>query len=350
MLKTTIVLLTLFSIAGCCHREATESRRTHLEIDYQGYVFEQPQPFAQGHASTLVHTSDDQFLVAWFGGTGEGNSDVAIWLAKGTPGQWEKPVKVAKINTQPHWNPVLFRDSENRIHLFFKVGPSPSEWTTWVQSSSDNGKSWGEARKLDMDNTVARGPVRVKPIVLSNGRWLAGSSDETNGNWNVFVDFSDDQGQTWFNTPFVELAPEMVSDRGAIQPTLWESAPGRVHMMARTTEDVIFRSDSDDYGVTWSPLYLSTLPNNNAGVDIVRMGDGTLVLAFNNLGTDGVRTPMNLGLSLDNGRSWPDIITLEHTPGSEFSYPAIIHVGDRVYGTYTWNRKRIAFFQARIAK
>ncbi len=37
---------------------------------------------------------------------------------------------------------------------------------------------------------------------------------------------------------------------GVIQPTLWESSPGHIHMLLRSTRGAIFRSDSIDYGAT----------------------------------------------------------------------------------------------------
>ena len=334
----------------------TEQAQQVINLLHQGYVFTGEQTFAQCHASSLVHLQGDEFIVAWFGGTSEGNQDVAIWLARGGPGGWQRPVKVAKVNNQAHWNPVLFKDKTGTIHLFFKVGTTPSYWSTWHQNSSDNGLSWSEAKLLVKNEQannqpLARGPVRSKPIILSNGSWLAGASDESQGKWNVFADASQDQGRSWQHTGFIPLDPALVSDRGVIQPTLWESQAGVVHMMTRSTEDVIFRSDSLDSGKTWSALYPTQLPNNNSAIDVVKLDapSEALALVFNKLATDGIRTPINLALSFDNGQTWPHSIELEHQPGSEFSYPAIIQVGNRVYGTYTWNRKRIAFWTAEIS-
>ena len=306
-----------------------------LKIIATGFVFGDNRPFAQCHASTLVYTNDDKFLVAWFGGTNEGNNDVGIWLSKGTPDGWSYPAEVAKINDQPHWNPVLFKTPAGEIILYFKVGPSPSEWATWYKVSGDNGETW----------SLARGPVRNKPIILLDGSWLAGSSDEKNNVWNVFCDRSTDQGKTWINTPFIPADRDSITGRGVIQPTLWESSPGVVHMFMRSTNGSLCRSDSKDYGQTWSEVYKTGLPNNNAAIDVTKLDDGTLVLAFNNLSTDGIRTPINVAVSKDNGETWPTIIKMEHFKGVEFSYPAIISMGNKIYGTYTWrSRQRIAFW------
>jgi len=329
----------------------TDSRKNiKINILNQSYIFQGKQKFAQCHASSLLHIGNNQFLSAWFGGTKEGSNDVAIWLSRGNAKYWSAPIKVAKINNQAHWNPVLFKNSKGHITLFFKVGPSPTDWSTWYKSSTDNGVSWSQALPLVEDSKLARGPVKTKPIQLSNGTLLAGASDENQGIWNVFVDASTDQGRSWQATPFIPIDREKVSDRGVIQPTLWESNPGFVHMLTRSTEDFIFRSDSEDYGLTWSKLYPTALPNNNSSIDVTRLNDknGTLALVFNNLGTDGIRTPINLAISTDNGVSWPNIIKLEHKTNSEFSYPAIVHVDNKVYGTYTWNRERIAFWSAEI--
>ena len=43
------------------------------------FVDERP-PYPSAHASTVVETPSG-LVAAWFGGTGEGNADVGIWLA-----------------------------------------------------------------------------------------------------------------------------------------------------------------------------------------------------------------------------------------------------------------------------
>jgi predicted neuraminidase len=121
-------------------------------------------------------------------------------------------------------------------------------------------------------------------------------------------------------------------------------------MLLRSSAGVICRSDSRDYGKTWSVVYKTTLPNPNSGIDLTKLGDGTLVLVYNRDGKNwGARRPLSVSVSKDNGKTWttgPDLET--GTGEDEFSYPAVISFGDTVAGTYTWKRQRIGFWMGRV--
>lgn len=314
------------------------------------FIFDDDRPFAQCHASTILRTDDGKFLVAWFGGTHEKHDDVGIWLSKGEAGNWSAPREVAKIREDAHWNPVLFKDPSGTITLFFKVGKTIDFWETWFQVSNDHGQTWSEAKELVKGDKGGRGPVRNKPIILSDGTWLAPASNELNKVWNAFVDRSEDGGKTWVETEFVELNRDSSFGEGVIQPALWESSPGKVHMLLRSSAGVICRSDSEDFGKSWSPVYKTDLPNPNSGIDVTRMENNTLVLIFNPDDENwGSRSPISLAVSKDNGQSWDPIIELDRgEEEDEFSYPSVISFGDTVALTYTWKRQRIAFWMGRI--
>ena len=184
-------------------------------------------------------------------------------------------------------------------------------------------------------------------IILSDGTWLAGASNEQ-GMWNAFFDRSEDEGKTWEATPYLKIDRKEITGKGIIQPTLWESEPGQVHALLRSTAGVICRSDSKDYGKTWSPVYKTSLPNPNSGIDVAKLSDGTLVLAYNPTTKDwGSRGKLALAISFDNGKTWPKKIDLEDgNEDEEFSYPAIISFSDSIAVTYTFNRKKIAYWMA----
>ena len=306
--------------------------------------------FKQCHASTLLHLKTGEFVAAWFGGTVEKNDDVGIWLSRRVMGKWETPKEVAKIRNDAHWNPVLFQSPAGKIFLFFKVGKEIETWETWVQTSDDNGKTWSAAQEMIKGDRGGRGPVKNKPIILSNGDWLAGSSHEANG-YHVFVDRSIDNGKTWDASSYLSLGDTALRNKELIQPTLWESSPGNIHMLLRSSIGYICRSDSKDYGKTWAPVYKTSLPNPNSGIDLTRLPGGELVLAYNPDGHDeGDRAPLLLALSYDNGNTWPKQLNIEDGKGDdEFSYPAVISYGDTVAVTYTWQRKNIAFWLGTVS-
>jgi len=311
-------------------------------IHVHEHIFQDDRPFQSCHASTLVQLSNNRFLAAWFGGTHEKHPDVGIWSAERREGRWSPPRFLAKVRQSPHWNPVLFADPAGRVHLFFKVGDEIPQWETWVMTSEDGGNTWSEPRELAPGDRGGRGPVKNKPILLSNGDWLAPASVETAGGWDAFVDRSTDGGLTWQASPFLDRSA--VEGLGIIQPSLWESAPGQVHMLMRSTAGAVFRSDSDDYGHTWRPAYPTDLPNNNSGLDLAKLPNGALALVFNPVaGNWAARTPLRIALSFDNGATWPRALDIETEPG-EYSYPAIIPTAVGMAVTYTWKRERIAFW------
>ena len=304
------------------------------------FVFADDRPFASCHASTLVEAEDGALLCAWFGGTAEKDPDVGIWLARLVDEQWSAPLQVAKVGDIAHWNPVLFHDPQYGTFLFFKVGVNCSIWQTWWMRSDDNGLTWTQPTELVPDDEGGRGPVKNKPIILADGAWLAPASTEL-GSDLPFADRSEDGGQTWQRSLDFASDIEAVGDKGAIQPTLWESSPRHVHALMRTSHGFISRSDSQDSGRTWTSQYDTGLPNNHSGIDAVRLDDGRVLLVYNPVAEEwGPRTPLNLAVSEDNGRTWADLAALEDAEG-EYSYPAIVTTAAGVAISYTWQRQRV---------
>ena len=255
----------------------------------------------------------------------------------------------------PCWNPVLFWNGR-RLLLFYKEGKEIPSWRTMLCSSSNLGRSWSGAAELVPGDAGGRGPVKNKCIRLADGAILAPASLER-GRWDRFTDRSEDNGRTWTMSAPVPLDRSKIRGNGVIQPSLWQDDAGNVHMLLRSSEGAVYRSDSGDGGRTWSEARRTDLPNNNSGLDLVRMDSGLLVLAFNPVAVNwGPRTPIALSVSADNGESWSRPFPLEHEPcernehRAEFSYPAIAAQGTDVFLTYTRKRETIAFWQIRIAE
>lgn len=314
------------------------------------------------HASTIAALPDGQLLCCWFGGSHEGEADVAIYASRRGEAGWSNPVKLAD-GAAANWNPVLFGRRDGTLQLFYKQGQKIASWQTLTMLSNDGGRTWSEPVELVLgDSSGGRGPVRNKPVRLAGGRVLAGASTEQ-GLWQAFADISDDDGRTWRKSSIVRVkdlhyrqgektaesdiavSQQSFYGRGVIQPSLWQSGDGSVHMLLRSSEGFVYRSDSSDGGATWSEAYATELPNNNSGLDLVRTERGVLFLVCNPVAANwGLRSPLSLFKSDDDGGNWRRVLNLETEP-AEFSYPAIIAQGDTLYITYTWKRQNIACVQ-----
>jgi predicted neuraminidase len=149
------------------------------------------------------------------------------------------------------------------------------------------------------------------------------------------MEMTSDAGATWERTPALNK-----KDTAVIQPTLLLYKDGRLEMLCRSKIKSILSSWSSDYGITWSPLKSTGLPNPNSGIDAVSLSDERKILVYNHLVKD--RYMLNVAVS-DNGSEWNAAVLLENDqPDTEYSYPAVIQTSDgMIHITYTWNRKLI---------
>ncbi|MAZ95050.1 MAG: sialidase [Planctomycetaceae bacterium] len=298
------------------------------------FIYEKAS-FDSCHASTIAETPGG-LVTAWFGGTDEGNKDVAIWTSRQVKGKWTAPEMVIDGiqedgSRHPCWNPVLFQQPDGPLLLFAKVGPSPRTWWGVLISSADNGVSWSSVRRLPEGQA---GPIKNKPVLLKDGRLLCGSSSEDQG-WRVHMEWTTDVGATWKRTGVLNDGKEF----GAIQPTILRHKDGSLQILCRSKGlGKIVQATSTDGGRNWSPLTPTSLPNPNSGIDAVTLADGRHVLIYNH--TLRGRSPINLAVS-DDGKTWSMVKALETDPG-EYSYPAIIQAADgTLHVTYTWKRQKV---------
>lgn len=305
------------------------------------FVFE-TAPFPESHAATMAETSKG-LIAAWFGGTKERNPDVCIWVSRQENGQWTAPQNVADgiVNDTLRyacWNPVLYQIPNGDLMLFYKIGPSPAKWKGWLKTSSDGGLTWSAAQALPHGFL---GPIKNKPVLLSNGNLFCPTSVEGDG-WKLYFEVTPDFGKTWRKIGPLNDGKTI----NAIQPSILLHGGGKLQLLARSTNRAIVESWSTDNGETWSPVVKSTLPNNNSGTDAVTLKDGRHVLVYNHVLppgdlAKGPRTPLNLSVSKD-GKEWSAAVILEDSPISQYSYPSVIQTSDgMIHAIYTWRRQRI---------
>lgn len=310
------------------------------------FIYEEA-PFVECHASSIESTPDGM-VAAWFGGSKEANADVEIWIAHYKDGKWTTPVSVAdgvqyEGKRYPCWNPVLFQEPQGALLLFYKVGPSPSQWWGMLKKSSDGGYSWSEATRLP-DGVL--GPIKNKPFLASDGRLICPSSTERNPNegWKLHFEVTPDWGKSWAMTPQLS-DPDGLN---AIQPSILDHGEGTLQAVARSKDGGMTHCWSYDNGRSWGKVESLGLPNPNSGTDAVTLREGFHVLVYNHSDRpvhkwSGLRSPLNVAVTVD-GIHWNNILELEKLEDGkgELSYPAVVQGKDNlIHITYTWKRRKI---------
>jgi len=340
-------------------------------------VADLPSLCVQAHAANLMVLQDGTLGCVWFGGSMEGRSDISVYMSRLEPGasQWSAPVQLSDDPQRSEQNPILFPAPDGSLWLMHTAQFSGNQDTSIVRRrvSHDNGRTWGATETLQdaPAGTFVRQPIHVH----SDGSWLLpifncctlpgekwdGSLDES------AVMRSTDQGRTWQYIP----VPDSL---GCVHMSIVPASGNRLLGFFRSRwADFIYRTVSDDGGLTWAKPVPTVLPNNNSSIQALRLADGRLAMIFNaSSAADATerraslydeleeetaptttppkettqqpvrrafwgapRAPMTVALSSDDGLTWPWQRNLETGDGycmsndsarainREYSYPSI---------------------------
>lgn len=330
----TFVILSFSLIQSAAGRENNSD--AILSVD----IINPPQKIAFCHASTIAF-SRGHLVAAWLAGSKEAAKDVGVWVAQYSGKQWGAPVRVADGRSPDSEaltviNPILFSPRHGPLMLFYSRGKLPADWHPFRMTSLDGGTSWSKPAAL---SPGISGPAKDKPVELSNGIVIAGSSTEHDG-WKVHFERSTDGAATW------EVEYPAAGPRGiqAIQPTILDHRHGQLQALVRTKNGFVFSTRSSDWGKTWTALSPVDIPNSNSGLDAVTLIDGRDLIVANPLPyVEGRwdRHRLTVLISSDH-QTYHEVLDLENEANQEFSYPAVIQSPDGlVHVTYTWKKIHI---------
>jgi len=294
-------------------------------------VFEKIPSAPAHHCSTICEAANGDLLCLWYGGSYESADDQALFLARRKPGErnWSTPQVLAQNALQPPGNGVIFCEASGRVWIVWSrmEGSRPmrrgSGWgqcRLMYRTSTDHGATWSDDRTL-LDNTIG-GVPRNPPITLTGGTMLLPDGQ------SHFLALRPDSS-TW---------QRIGAFSGGSQPAVIERRDGSLLALLRHSQDIT-QIESRDGGSSWSAARPTLLKNPGAGISMVKLKNGHLVLVFNDSPTS--RTPLSICRSLDEGVTWESPMHLETNPG-EYSYPCVIQSSDsKLHITYTFRRYSI---------
>lgn len=344
------------------------------------HVFEREKGI-HNHAPCVTECPNGDLLLAYYTGHGERSSDdvriVGHRLIKGQ-NKWSPRMELADTPDYPDCNPAIFSAPNGELWLWYPTildhhwegallkyhvsrdfqtaGKAP----VWSREGVSHVTPKGFSEQFDkaiktqkadlvakfvprwnkiLEETTARSKQeiyqrlgwmpRVRPLVLSSGRWLLPLYTDTFSAGLAY--YTDDQGNSWKTS-------ESMIGLGNIQPAFVERKDGTVvaYMRDNGPFNRIRTSESKDGGQSWSPVTSTQLPNPGAGVDAIKLQSGAWLMVYNDL-TNG-RWSLALSLSDDEGRTWPitrHVVRNAEKKGS-YHYPSLLQASDgQIHVLYT---------------
>ncbi len=222
--------------------------------------------------------------------------------------------------------------------------------------SNDKGKTWSKEDKIVLSNEGNLNVMSVSLLRLADDRialfYLRKNSDV---DCIPYMRTSTDEAQTWGdaircieaegyhvlnNSRVIQLKSGRI-----IMPVVVELKNGNILLYCRTDEGFQYFSRSNNSGESWSEIEKGNIKSPLSPATIKRIpATGDLLLVWNNNfqeGRDGgKRTPLNIAVSNNEGKTWSKIETIESDPDGWYCYTAIEFADDHVLlGHCAGNRK-----------
>lgn len=168
-------------------------------------------------------------------------------------------------------------------------------------------------RTLNIPGNHSEVLLNDKAVRLSTGRILlptyCGLSPYTNLEF-VQPLISDDDGKTWFPSPYRICRRRVTEGGGLSESSVVERSDGSLLMISRTNAGFMYRSDSQDGGETWSRPVATDIPASGSSSSLRRIpGSDDILLICNQISQEEsrwgfFRHRLTAFISSDGGETW----------------------------------------------
>lgn len=354
MTRHQLIALASIALILAIHRDARAQPPAAPEVIAHALVYKDAHTdpydrenlYGFNHAPSVTRLSDGRLLAAWFSGPFEASVDQVILgcYSQDDGKTWSK--KGIVLNDQPRrsdFDPAFIADGE-RTYLFYSVGRwnrypfvggrgkektevGIDSFKTFVRHTDDAGKSWSE--EVRVGDHTGWGP-RSNGIKLSSGQLILPLHHYMEHHPGILK--STDGGKTWRKIEGPKPEPKV----GAAEPSIAETASGKLLMIVRSRDGFLWTTTSTDQGEHWSPLIKTDMPAAASSHNLLRLRDGRLLLTHNPT-KPPLRTQLTARISADEGATWGEPVEIsrvepagedEEVYSRQVAYPSAVQLPD----------------------
>ncbi|MBI0399535.1 sialidase family protein [Cyclobacterium marinum] len=338
-MKTSYKILLLFLFIGFHLLEEVSGQniKTVLQLD-------PGENNPRNSEGDFIRLKDGRIMFIYTHFTGSSSSDfgsahLAARFSRDNGQTWTDQDKVivpndGKMNVM---SVSLLRLQNGDIALFYARKNSLSDCIPLMRISKDEGETWSEPTPCITDREGYFVLNNNRVLQLDNGRLImpvalhrTSEGEDFNNNGRLFTYFSDDNGATWKSGREVRNPKKVIFQ----EPGLIALKNGKLMMIIRTDDGVQYAAFSKDLGEKWTPAKPTKIASPLSPATIARIpSTGDLIMVWNNNGVKeglykGKRTPLNVAISKDEGKTWEKEKVLEDDPDGWYCYTAIHFVNE----------------------
>ena len=328
----------------------------------QGHI-PAPEGAQSAHACDLLVMPEGHpwsLMAFWFSGSREAAPDIQIasaYLPRGSdswsPASYAVGRQDLNFGSTRLGNPVSWLDKQGRVHLFV-VATGLGGWAAAriVHLRQRDAQSITQPHGFEVQQVLPlswlwnySNLVRSTVLPLKDGGMVLPAYFEM-GHPSFPLALRFDAGGN------MRSLTRMAQSQQMIQPALLPLSDTRWLALTRdaSPQRRIRVSQTADAGAHWQDAPNLDLPNPDSSIAALRLPDGTMLLAHNNI-SEG-RHRLDLSTSVDGVR-WQHAMTVaQGAVGTEYSYPSLEWADQQVWLSYTDQRRQIAWqrFAVRPAK